>query len=259
MRFLFRVGRRIPSLSRFLLRCYNGIVGNGFRPVFVDTTLVECMAHSLPGRSAINDHICTLFSDLLVHEPSLIVELGTRGGESTGALIAAARHVGARVLSIDVAPRPEMQLPACSQEIWDFVQANNVEFGKTGFTHWCESHGLEPVVDVLFIDTSHQYEQTRQEIDVWFRFVRDNGMAIFHDTNMRNVYRRMDNTIGIGWDNSRGVIRAIEEFLGREYDETRFFVDVTDEWLIRHHPHSSGLTYMKRRRSADRGQTSGRD
>ena len=84
-------------------------------------------------------------------------------------------------------------------------------------------------------------------------------MAIFHDTNMRNVYRRMDNTIGIGWDNSRGVIRAIEEFLGREYDETRFFVDVTDEWLICHHPHLSGLSYMKRRRSADRGQTSGRD
>ena len=76
---------------------------------------------------------------------------------------------------------------------------------------------MEPPIQVRVLapepqafDTSHQYEQTRQEIDVWFRFVRDNGMAIIHDTNMQNVYWRMDNTIGIGWDNSRGV--ALKEW-----------------------------------------------
>ncbi len=42
------------------------------------------------------------------------------------------------------------------------------------------------------------------------------------------------------------VIRAIEDFVGVHFDETSAFVAVTDDWFIRHHPYSSGLTFMKR-------------
>lgn len=232
--------------NEFLLQCYNKIVGNGFRSVFYDKVLIECSGRESPSRLAIGDHICAIFSDLIAREPSLIVELGTRGGESTRAILAAAQHVGARVLSIDIDPRPEFALPERCEKAWEFVQADDVEFGENQFEPWCRANGLLPQADALFIDTSHEYEHTRREIEIWFRFVPKNGIVMFHDTNMGNLYRRMDNTVALGWNNTRGVMRALEQYLGREYDETKAFVDVTDNWLVRHQPYSSGLTFMKR-------------
>ena len=78
---------------------------------------------------------------------------------------------------------------------------DDIEFGRSGFTSWCQTNGFEPAIDLLFIDSSHEYEHTAQEIDTWFRFVADDGVVLFHDTNMRRHYRRLNNTYRTGCEN----------------------------------------------------------
>ncbi len=99
---------------------------------------------------------------------------------------------------------------------------------------------------MLFIDTSHLYEHTKQEIASWFPFLATNARVFFHDTNLKQVYFRRDGTMGLGWENERGVIRAIEEHFGVSLPEKRDFVDAREGWLIRHYANSSGLTVLTR-------------
>jgi len=182
----------------------------------------------------------------LIAKPGLIVELGTRGAESTKAILAASSFYSAVLLSIDINPCDDIELPQNIQYNWEFIQADDVEFGSKNFISWCKFKGLDPVIDVLFIDTSHEYEHTKNEIGVWFQYLSKNGGVLFHDTNMGKIYRRLDNSLGLGWDNNRGVMKAIEEYLGKTFDETKSFVDVEQDWLIRHYPYSSGLTLMNK-------------
>jgi cephalosporin hydroxylase len=199
-------------------------------------------------RSDISDHLGTLFAEAVGTRPRLIVELGTRGGESTRVLLAAAGVSGARMLSVDIDPAPELLVPG--RERWTFVQSDDVSFGRDsqGFAAWCAARGIPALAEVIFIDTSHLYEHTREEIAVWEPHLAPSGALLFHDTNMgRGVYSRLDGTVSAsGWDNERGVIRAIEEFLGRSYDERTFFTDIARGFLVTHRPNCNGFTVLRR-------------
>ena len=110
-----------------------------------------------------------------------------------------------------------------------------------------QKNGIESKIDVLFIDTSHEYQHSVEEIAVWSGHLNDDGVMMFHDTNMgKGRYARLHGSIGFGWDNGRGVIRAIEESVGRKYDERAYFIDRAAGFLIYHYPHCNGFTVMKR-------------
>ena len=191
------------------------------------------------------DHLGTIFFFAVDARPSLIVELGTRGGESTRALLAAASLSDAIVLSIDVEDCKQAEI--CFRERWHFIKADDIKFGRSEFTSWCAAHSVAPVIDVLFVDTSHEYSHTKNEIETWSNYLSEEGTIIFHDTNMgKGMYSRNNGSMGFGWNNQRGVIRAIEEFIGRRYDENSFFADVTDKFNIIHFPNSNGLTILKK-------------
>ncbi len=197
-------------------------------------------------QSDITDHLGAIFFFTLNAAPRLIVELGVRSGESTRVLLAAAELADAHVLSIDIEPWSHIEVPFKSR--WTFVQADDVAFGRSSFVNWCASKHLEPKVNVLFVDTSHEYEHTRQEILTWTAHLADQATLIFHDTNMgEGAYVRYDGSIGFGWNNNRGVIRAIEELVGRNYDENTYFTDATDDFLIIHFPGCNGLTILRKR------------
>jgi len=178
-------------------------------------------------------------------KPKLIVELGTRGAESTRSLLAAASLSKATLLSIDILDCGNIELPFRNN--WNFVKADDIEFGRSHFVKWCLNKHIDPMIDVLFIDTSHEYNHTKNEIDIWSRYLAKNGVMIFHDTNMgKGVFSRTDGSIDFGWDNNRGVIRAIEDFVDCHYNEKSFFYDYKKDFLIIHYPYSNGLTILKR-------------
>lgn len=161
--------------------------------------------------------------------PKLIVELGVRGGDSTFALERAARSSDAYLLSVDIEDCPVQ----CSYAKRSFVQRDDVTFAGE-FAGWCSSRNLAPAVDVLFIDTSHLYEHTREELRFWLPHLSAKGKLILHDANMKRFYCRANRSLGPGWDNARGVIRAIEEMVGAMFNEEQDFVTLAQGWIIRH-------------------------
>jgi predicted O-methyltransferase YrrM len=211
-----------------------------------------------PKRSDIVDHVGALFYHTVLLNARTVVELGTRGGESTRAHLAAVAVTNGRVLSIDIDDCSHVRLPQALRSRWEFIRADDVVFGKEQFPSWCQQNSLPVAADIVFVDTSHLYEHTVREIAAWHGYVRAGGAMIFHDTNMgEGVYRRNDGSIGRGWDNQRGVIRAIEEFLGSRYDENAVFVDITPEWIVSHQPLCNGMTILLRTRANERAANRG--
>jgi cephalosporin hydroxylase len=228
-------------------RLHSVLWQNDFAQSFPARPLSTQFGHREARKTDISDHLSDLFFDVMSQAPRLIVELGTRGGESTRVLLAAAEQLGARVLSVDLNDCSQVTLSDKQRQRWTFVQSDDVAFGKTGFAGWCEEQQLPVRADVIFLDTSHYYEHTLEELRAWVPHVPRGGLLILHDTNMgRGLYRRFDNSMGSGWNNQRGVIRAVEEYVGRKYDEATLFCDITGEFLIRHRPNCNGYTVIKR-------------
>lgn len=215
-------------------------------PQLLPADLARIFGADAPPVSDISDHVAALYFEAAAARPKLTVELGTRGGESTRALLAATLLSGGLMLSVDIDPCDPAGLPDDARAVWRFVQSDDVAFGRDRFADWCAGQGVAPVVDALFIDTSHLYDHTREELAVWLPFVAPGGVVLLHDTHMATAYLRNDGSVGIGWNNDRGVMRALEEKLGRRYDEKRYFVDVADGWLVRHDPRCSGFTTLRR-------------
>lgn len=202
---------------------------------------VQAIIRESERRSDISDHLLTLYAEALEVKPRVIVELGTREGESTRALLRVAEHCLGTLVSVDTSDCSHI----VSSDRWRFVRSDDIEFERN-WSDWARSRGLPEEIDFLFVDTSHLYDHTRAEIQVWFPHLSSTAKAAFHDTNLNTVFRRRDGSLGPGWNNQRGVIRAIEEYLGVRVDERRAFSGIVRNWLIRHDPACSGLTILRR-------------
>jgi len=192
-------------------------------------------------RTDICDHLETIFCEALSVKSSLIVELGVGDGESSYAFERAAKLWDAVLVSVDI----EDCRKTASYRKRFFVRSDDVAFAEK-FPDWCRQRNIDPSVDVLFIDTSHLYEHTVREIRSWFPHLATRAKVIFHDTNMRETFRRRDGSAGSGWNNERGVIRALEEHFGRSFREENDFAEVCGGWVIRHSAVCNGLTILDR-------------
>lgn len=223
-----------------------------FYNFFVDLKRPQaCLVTDLPAvndlkqhsrkRTAINEHLETLFWESLALKPRLIVELGVARGESSRVFAQVARISGARLVSVD--------LNDCSRSLdweeWFFIHQDDLEFAPQ-FPAWCREREIDPTIDVLFIDTSHYFDHTLEEMRAYFPFLADHAKVFFHDTNLDTYIFRKDGSLDLGWDNERGVIRALEVYFQRKFNEKEEFTDFVTPWLIKHYPHCSGLTVLEK-------------
>jgi cephalosporin hydroxylase len=192
-------------------------------------------------KTDISDHLAMLFTESLNIESKLIVELGVGDGESTFVLERVANLWGAKLVSVDIDDRAEVS----SFKDRIFVQSDDISFAAE-FPDWCSRRGFEPVIDILFVDTSHLYDHTVAEIRAWFPYLASRCKVFFHDTNMSEVFVRKDGSTGKGWDNQRGVIRAIEEHLDINFNEKMDFALEHRGWFIRHYTICNGFMIMER-------------
>ncbi len=148
----------------------------------------------------ISQHLVTL--SLLVIEFGLkqIVELGTRSGNSTLTLLEAARHVGGRVLSIDIDECRETQQKVAAAGLadwWRFIQQGDLDV---------PDEQLPSPIDLLFIDTNHLYDHTMAELRKYAPKLRAGGWLAFHD-----------------YVSFAGVTRAVTEFMASLPAPPRFY------------------------------------
>jgi cephalosporin hydroxylase len=174
-------------------------------------------------------------------QPKLIVELGVRGGESTFVFERVAKLCNSKLISVDIEDCSNIS----SLKNWIFIRKDDIIFAKE-FKKWCKDRKMNPKIDILFIDTSHLFEHTLNEIKLWFPFLSRGSKVFFHDTNLNNTYFRKNGTMDFGWDNKRGVISAIEKFLDVRFNEKEEFVAIRNNWLIKHYPYCNGFTILEK-------------
>ena len=121
----------------------------------------------------IHEHLTTLYMLTVEMKLKTILELGTRNGESTIALLTAAEKIGGKVYSIDVdrCLKAKDKIKSYDlQKYWTFTQGDDLK------VKW------KKPIDHLFIDTSHLFEHTLRELEKYEVYVKRGGLITFHDT-----------------------------------------------------------------------------
>ena len=229
--------RRYINLHNFFVELFSKKVNIIVSP---SKELNEVRARALENID-ISDHLETMFVESLEIKPKLIVELGVRTGQSTFVFERVAKLCDSFLVSVDIEP----QLVESYWGKWSFVQKDDIYFADD-FKDWCKNKGIAPNIDVLFIDTSHEYNHTKQEITKWFPLLSPKSKVFFHDTNVRMIYHRRNGTIGKAYNDDRDVMRAIEEYVGTKFNEKRDFVEIKNSWLVKHYAICNGMTILQK-------------
>lgn len=121
-------------------------------------------------------------SDIYLHLPRFVqmvternaqhvIELGTRTGVSTVAWLYGLEQTGGHLTSVDVDERPAIG----DWPNWTFHQTNDLDNDLLRDL---------PDADIVFIDTSHHYLQTRAELNIYRWLVKPGGLIVCHDTEL---------------------------------------------------------------------------
>lgn len=166
--------------------------------------IVEAYIDACEKPSDINEHLPT-FVDLCVSlNAKTVIELGTRGGVSTIAWLYGLELTDGHLWSVDVDPKP-----ALDHERWTFIQGSDLDPSTL--------ERLPKQADIVFVDTSHDYQQTKAELNVYKWRVRPGGRIVLHDTALPHPE---------GWTRDQpkfpvGV--AVDEFCKEERFKVRYW------------------------------------
>lgn len=126
--------------------------------------------------SDIVDHLPFLYDTVCRYPEAVVLEFGVRTGNSTAAFLAAAEAVEGHVWSVDVA-KPHIPGWWAETGRWTLKVGND--------TSQEIADAVPAEVDVLFIDTSHAYEHTLQELELYVPRVKPGGVVLCHDTELK--------------------------------------------------------------------------
>lgn len=133
----------------------------------------------------------------MTHSPlGIAVELGTRGGDTARAMLSACVDLeDASLFSFDIENCSKSIDDPVLLERWRFERKDSVQAAKD----WHRGY-----VDMVFVDTDHTLNTTRNEIAHWSQHVRIDGCMTFHDYWLHDL-SRPDNQ-------GRGVKLAVDEW-----------------------------------------------
>lgn len=126
--------------------------------------------------SDINEYLMSLYNIPLQIKAKTILEIGA--GVSTVAFTAVANVLEAEFYSIDMCEGAILRAYPNAKELFEkeprchLIIGDDMEIFKT----W------DKEVDILFLDSTHFYEQTKKELASWPKWVRRGGVFIMHDT-----------------------------------------------------------------------------
>ena len=168
----------------------------------VVTTLQEGYLDRLSKWSDIQEYLPFLHETAKSYPNVRVLELGARRGNSTLAFLAAAEAVDGHVISVDldkVTDYTEMR-PLAGHPRWTFVQGDDTK-------QEVQEH-LPDQVDILFIDSSHEYDHTLHELRAYMPRVAPGGIALFHDTRIFGSWSKEGDTVP-------PVTRALDDYCAK--------------------------------------------
>ena len=139
-------------------------------------------------------------TDIFEHLPELfaiasasqsIIELGVGTGRSTTAFLAGLEVSGGHLWSAEIDPQyAEPYLLGHPQ--WTFAIGSSLDLVDEAPTD----------VDVLFIDSNHDYNLTLAELTAYVPRVRSGGVVLLHDTESHQPVTQAINAFGMPWTNN---------------------------------------------------------
>lgn len=126
----------------------------------------------------IHAHLLTLFGLVLSSAAKTVIELGVNTGESTIALLEAVAATNGKLISVDIHDFPTTRQMLERYDLtnrWEFHHMDDIKFAT-------EVWPKGELADLIFFDTSHQFEHTKREIEVFEPILRPGGVMVFHDT-----------------------------------------------------------------------------
>ena len=206
----------------------------------------ELLSHSNITNTDFSSHIPVLFAHAVLQNPSIMIESGIRWGNgSTISFSRALNVLDAYLIGLDI--------DNCSKHYNELHNAQFIQMSDVLFPAYFKTmHLKNDTVDLVFIDTSHQYEHTLQEIDAFSEILSDNGVFIFHDSNVaipRPV--RINGTVcPTGMGNPKGVTDGLKTYFGFSFDEGTYINVYVEKagylWNIINYPYCYGLAVAKR-------------
>lgn len=168
---------------------------------------------------------CRTPSDIYAHLPRMVdlvealdakhvIELGSRTGVSTIAWLYGLAKTGGRLTSVDLDQAPEIG----SWSDWTHIQGDDLNPEIVS--------SLEPA-DVVFIDTSHTLNQTRQELNTYRWLVKPGGVLCGHDSELGHPEDSPPS------DPVFPVKRAVEEFVRENGFEWLNYPDCNGFYVIK--------------------------
>lgn len=137
--------------------------------------------------SDIVDHLPRLVALVDETNAAHVIELGVRAGNSTIAWLYGLERTGGTLTSVDVSEPDVGPWPR-----WRFIHGDDLSDDVIA-----QMDGA----DIVFIDTTHEYDQTHAELVAYAPLVRAGGRIVLHDTEL---------VIG----GTKPVTDAIEQFVG---------------------------------------------
>lgn len=130
-------------------------------------------------------------------EPPLAIDLGTGGGDACGGLISmlvACKFLGGKVYTVDRNHQPDS-----IKLIEEYGLSDIVEFLVfDDISEEAKEFFKDMRPNVIFVDTSHDYEHTGKELEFYSKILSNKGFMIFHDSDAPQGY---------------GVTKALVKFL----------------------------------------------
>ena len=133
-----------------------------------------------------------LYEAVIETNSQIVVELGVETGNSTLALLAALEHTDGVLFSYDIDPCERAHERAYKHNVgsrWMFRQQHSLKTGWRG------------PIDVLWIDSSHEYTETMEELSMYEPWVRPGGIIAMHDiVSVQDVPEAILAHFGPGYD-----------------------------------------------------------
>lgn len=222
-----------------------------FLPISALDTYKALLIYSNHDDTEISSLIPVLFFHSFIQNPKLIVEAGVCLGYSTQSFQQVNRLTHSLLIGIDNDPNA---IPAYSN-IYNgtFALINDLDFPE----YYRKSDFKDTPIDIVFIDTSHEYTHTLAEIQQFVPLLSANGIIMFHDSYVtplivdgRRAFWRLNNTIQLACENPFGVAPAIKDYFGISFDESAYtnkiFTRDGLSWHMIHYPFCNGLTILKK-------------
>lgn len=151
---------------------------------------------SSKSRSDIGGHLPLLYNLTKTLKPSVIIQAGIRDGNSDSAFGLAAIEEGLTLVDIDKDEVKDGRLKDIREEEdnWYFYQ------GRTDDKNIVDAvQKFKGEVGIFFTDTSHNYDDTKFELDTYSKLLSPEGIILIHDMDP--------------WECYPGQTQAVEDFL----------------------------------------------